>query len=319
MPIDTQFAPNSLLEPEIRLIDSNGANNNRADDLIEPRSEHGKVVSEEEYWLHYYEHPDISYEWNNGVLEEKPLPDYRRITMYGWFLVLLRAYLEVNPIAKLIFLETGFRLPMGKKTSIRKPDLFVIRNDNPTPLLDNDRSFHGIADLCVESLSNSTRAEVERDTIVKKGEYALVGVKEYYILDPDDEMAFYRRTAAGRYAKIKPDDDDVIHSEVLPGFCFRIADLYDMPSLEMMAHDPIYQPFVLVKYQEEIARAEEARASAEEAWALAAASEERAEEAWALAAASKERASAAEQKAEQERLRAERMAARLRELGVDVD
>lgn len=319
MPVDTRFAPNLLEEPDSRLIVSNGFDDNGAANLIEPRSEHGKAISEEEYWQHYYEHPDISYEWNNGILEEKPLPDYRRITMYGWFLVLLRAYLEVNPIAKLIFLETGFRLPMGKKTSIRKPDLFVIRNDNPIALLDRDRSYRGIADLCVESLSDSTREEVERDTVVKKGEYALVGVKEYYILDPDDEMAFYRRTASGRYARIQPDGDGVIHSEVLPGFRFRIDDLHYMPSLETMAHDPLYQPFVLVKYQAEIQRAEEAQASAEEAWALAAASEERAEEAWAIAAASRERAEVAEQKAEEERRRAERLAARLRELGVDVD
>ncbi len=282
MSTDTQSTAPSLEKVSARPNAPNGFDRNGT--IIEPLSEHGKAVSEEEYWLHYYEHPDISYEWNNGILEEKPLPDYRRITMYGWFLMLLRAYLEVNPIAKMLFLEMGFRLDMGAQTSIRKPDLFVIRNDNPVVLHDRDRSYRGIADLCVESLSDSTREEVERDTIVKKGEYALVGVKEYYILDPDDEMAFYRPTASGRYARIKPDADDVIHSEVLPGFRFRIADLHHMPSLETMAHDPLYQSFVLVEYQAEIRRAE-----------------------------------AAEERAEQERIRAERLAARLRSLGFDVD
>ncbi|RLC08431.1 MAG: hypothetical protein DRI57_24040, partial [Deltaproteobacteria bacterium] len=32
-------------------------------------------VSEEEYWETYYEMPDITYEWNNGVLEERPMGD----------------------------------------------------------------------------------------------------------------------------------------------------------------------------------------------------------------------------------------------------
>ena len=90
-------------------------------------SAHGLYVAEAVYWARYYETADASYEWNNGVLEEKPLPDYRRIAMYGWFLTLLRSYLEVNPIAKLLHLEMGFRLAMPDKTTIRKPDLFVVR------------------------------------------------------------------------------------------------------------------------------------------------------------------------------------------------
>ena len=219
-------------------------------------SAHGLHVSEAVYWARYYETGDASYEWNNGVLEEKPLPDYRRIAMVGWFLTLLRSYLEVNPIAKLLHLEMGFRLAMPDKTTIRKPDLFAVRNDNPVPLRETDRSYHGICDLCVESLSDSSREESERDTVVKKREYALVGVKEYYILDLDGQMAFYRRNEAGAYEPLSADADGVIRSSVLPGFQFRIADLYLMPPQEMMAEDPVYRHFVLLKLQAEIQRAE---------------------------------------------------------------
>lgn len=110
----------------------------------------------------------------------------------------LRTYLEVYPIAKYLFLEVGFRLVLPNKTTIRKPDLFVVRNDNPVPLHDTDRTYAGISDLCVESLSDSTQEEIERDTITKKHEYAQVGVKEYYILDAGDEMNFYRLNARVR-------------------------------------------------------------------------------------------------------------------------
>jgi Uma2 family endonuclease len=268
-------------------------------------SAHGLQVSEELYWARYYEDPDVSYEWNNGILEEKPLPDYRRVTLYGWFLMLLRSYLEINPIAKLLFLEMGFRLALPDKTTIRKPDLFVIRNDNPVPLHDSDRSYHGISDLCIESLSDSTKEEVERDTVVKKLEYAVVGVKEYYILDPDDEMAFYRRNQAGIYEPIRPDAEGLIHSEVLPGFRFRIADLYAMPTLETMADDPIYRPFVLLKYQAEKQRAAMAQEQAEMAHERAQIAEVRAE--------------TAEVRAAVELARAERYAAMLRDLGIAVE
>jgi Uma2 family endonuclease len=218
--------------------------------------------------------------------------------MYGWFLTLLRAYLEVNPVAKLLFLEMGFRLAMPDKTTIRKPDLFVVRNDNPTPLRETDRSYRGICDLCVELLSDSSKEEVERDTVVKKQEYALVGVKEYYILDPDDRMAFYRRNETGAYVPLLPDADGVVHSAVLPGFRLRIADLYKMPALEEMAEDPIYRDFVLLRYQAEKRRATHAEERAEDA-------EERAEDAEARMLA--------------ERARAERYAALLRERGIDVE
>lgn len=248
----------------------------------------GVAVTEDVYWAHYYDTADVSYEWNNGILEEKPLPDYRRVTMYGWFMQLLRAFLDVNPVAKMMFLETGFRLALPDKTTIRKPDLFIIRNDNPTPLLDSDLSYRGVCDLCVESLSISSRQEIERDTVVKKREYADIGVREYYILDPDDKTIFYRRNEFGEYAEIEPDEEGVLHSAVLPGFRFRVADLYTTPTLEALADDPVYRNFVLLQYQAAKQRAEVAE----------------------------ERAEMAEEQVAAEKDRADRYAALLRDLGV---
>ena len=141
--------------------------------------------------------------------------------------------------------------------------------------------------------------------MVKKREYAVVGVKEYYILDPDGQMAFYRRNAAGAYEPLPADADGVICSSVLPGFQFRIADLYLMPPQEMMAEDPVYRHFVLLKLQAEIQRAEVA--------------EERAEVAEERAEIAEERAEIAADRMLAERNRAERYAALLRNLGIDVE
>lgn len=256
----------------------------------------GLAVTEDVYWARYYEAADVSYEWNNGILEEKPVSDYRNVTIYRWFLMLLHAYLQVNPIAKLLLLETGFRLALPDKTTIRKPDLFLVRNDNPVPMQENDRSFRGICDLCVEILSDSTKAEVERDTVVKKQEYTQIGVKEYYILDWEERTVFYRHTPAGEYEPIQPDADGVLHSQVLPDFQFRVTDLRTQPSMEEMAEDPVYRHFVLLKFQAVKERAEVA--------------EERAEVA-------EERAEVAEEQAAAEKLRAERYAAKLRDLGIE--
>ena len=140
-------------------------------------------VSEAEYWKTYYEHPDCQYEWNNGLLEEKPMPDFLSISLYQWFLRLLDEYLTVFPQGRIMALEMGFRLELGKKkVSIRKPDLAVILHSNPVEAKLLDRSFDGVCDLCIEFLSDSTPSEVERDTVHKKEEYAKAGVAEYYIL-----------------------------------------------------------------------------------------------------------------------------------------
>lgn len=239
--------------------------------LSGPPSEAGKRVSEALYWDAYYEYSDISYEWNDGVLEEKPVSDYLSFLVYLWFVSLLEQFLTVHPIGKMVGLEFGFRLALPDKVAIRKPDLGVLSSKNPVDLDLYDRSFAGVFDLCIEVLSDSERSEIERDTRVKFLEYEQAGVREYYILDrKGTHTAFYRRTPSGKYAPImagNTPEGRLIRSEVLPGFQFRIDDLYRRPSLEEMAQDPVYCGFVLPFYQESRQRAdaEKARADAEAA------------------------------------------------------
>ena len=146
-------------------------------------SENGLRVSETAYWETYYHDPDFRYEWNNGILEEKPKAAYGSSQLYQWFFMVLEDYLRTRPIAKTIGLHIGFRLALPKKTSIRRPDLALILNANPIAIANEDCTYQGIFDLCIEILSDATLQEVERDTIVKKTEYCQAGVSEYFILD----------------------------------------------------------------------------------------------------------------------------------------
>lgn len=254
-------------------------------------SEDGRIVSEEEYWEQYYSHPDFSYEWNDGKLEVRPVSDYAQFRVYLWFLALLKDYLHVYPIARMIGLEMGFRLKLPRKTTIRKPDLAVVLNSNPVPLGDKDRSYRGIFDICIESLSDSTKKEIERDTKTKKLEYAQAGVREYYILDDNrKETVFYRLNEQGIYIPIQP-QNGIIHSTVLPHFQLRESDLYSLPEPPQMIGDPIYQHFTSPFLRAERERAEEAE----------------------------ERAIEAEKQASLANQRAARYAAKLAELGISLD
>jgi hypothetical protein len=105
-------------------------------------------VSETEYWENYYNDSDHHYEWNNGYLEEKGVFEKLTTESYEWFFELLRNYLRVTGNGQLLALETGFRLVLPGKRTIRKPDLGVILKQNPVPWQDQDHSYQGICDLC---------------------------------------------------------------------------------------------------------------------------------------------------------------------------
>ena len=227
------------------------------------------VVSEAEYWQTYYEHPDSQYEWNNGLLEEKPMPDFLSISLYQWFFRLLEEYLTVFPIGRMMALEMGFRLELGNnKVSIRKPDLAVILHANPVVPHPTNRSFDGVCDLCIEFLSDSTPSEVERDTVHKKEEYAKAGVAEYYILDRlRKHTAFYSLNEQGVYDRMESQEPGVIHSRVLDRFAFRPEDLEKQVAFERLIVDPLYQPFLLKSFQQERAQKEEERQLKENALA----------------------------------------------------
>ena len=268
----------------------------------------GRCVTLEEYWARWYENPypdiDVSYEWNNGRLEAKPLPNEPQLDLYNWFLQLLLRYLSTHNIAKLINLETGFVLtiedptePSGQREAVRKPDIGVILNSNPVPWGGVDRRhFDGVCDMVVEAVSDSTRAELLRDTEEKRRDYALAGVKEYYILDPGREhMRFYRLIPGGHYQEIQPNADGVVASKLLPGLQFRMQDLRRQRDLVALALDDVYSGYVIPDHKIAVNRAE-AEAAARRA------AEQRTEE-------EAQRADAAEQRTEEQAQRADAEAA----------
>jgi hypothetical protein len=103
--------------------------------------------------------------------------------------------------------------------------------------------------------------------VVKKGEYAAGGVREYYLLHHSSRLRqFYRLNAQGGYEPLPVGPGGLIRSAVLPGFQWRLGDLERQPSLEALIDDPVYQGYVLLNLQQERQRAEQERQRAEQAW-----------------------------------------------------
>lgn len=198
-----------------------------------PRSEHGRPVSEDEYWKTYYNYvgkSDFRYEWNNGYLEEIPGRTYAAVKMQMWLDGILYYFISEagnRTVQHVIMRKIGFRLALSDKVAIRKPASAVISDENPVKLQGSDSVYSGIFDICIDTVSDISDETVRQDTVIKKDKYEAAGVREYYLLDAEKRhTAFYRLGSRGRYEHIRPDGNDIISSDVLPGFHFRVSDLY---------------------------------------------------------------------------------------------
>ncbi|KPA15440.1 protein containing DUF820 [Candidatus Magnetomorum sp. HK-1] len=212
-----------------------------------------KKVSEDEYWNKYYELSDVNYEWNNGVLEEKPRADFESFQMYLWFINLLIEYLKTYSQGVLVGLEIGFKMALKGRSTIRKPDIALIHADNPVQMGPHETSYSGCFDMCFEFLSDSNKQAIERDTVVKKLEYEQAGIKEYFILDRKAlETVFFRLGKNGKYHKIRASKNQIIKSKVLPNFQFRLDDLYKRTSDKELLEDPIYKHYFKTDLKQKI-------------------------------------------------------------------
>ncbi len=276
------------------------------DEYPSKHGKHGLRVSEAEYWENYYEKGEdcISYEWNNGILEEKPVSDYEGSVIYSWFHEILYQFFYTYPIGKFITLDMGFRLALPHKTTIRKPDIGILLNNNPVDIQRRDKSYKGIFDVCIEVLSDSKPGYADHDTIEKKNEYSLVKVQEYYILDSKKEKTAFYQLKSGKYYAIKP-IRGIIKSSVLNGFQFRIDDLYKQPSLEKMSNDMVYHQFVVPFYQQEKLKSKQEKQRAEQEKQRAELAELKTHEERQRTEQEKQRAELAEFKVQEERQRAE--------------
>ncbi len=93
-----------------------------------------------------------------------------------------------------------------------QPDLFVLMDDNRGEIVNG--KFNGVPDLAVEIISPTSRS---RDATVKAMRYALAGVREFWLADPDLRTLNIFILADGVYAEVSPGPDRALHSVVLAG------------------------------------------------------------------------------------------------------
>jgi Uma2 family endonuclease len=157
-------------------------------------------------------------EFTDGQLEVLPMPTERHQEILGFLYTLLLAFLRPRG-GKVVF--APLRLQLGAE-KFREPDLLVLRDAND-PRRQN--AYWRGADLVMEIVSPDNP---ERDTVVKRADYAGAGIPEYWIVHPDEETVTVLRLEGEHYT-----EHGVFHrgetatSVLLPGFAVAVDEVLD--------------------------------------------------------------------------------------------
>jgi Uma2 family endonuclease len=96
--------------------------------------------------------------------------------------------------------------------TVVQPDIVVVCDQAKL----RENGIHGAPDFIAEILSDSTAM---KDLSVKKKLYEESGVREYWIVSPEDESVFAYRLESGRFGLVREyRHEDSVDSTVLSGF-----------------------------------------------------------------------------------------------------
>ena len=164
-------------------------------------------------------------EFSHGIVEVLPMPSYTHQMVVAWLYELLREFIVHRNLGRVIFAPLRVRLWAGK---YREPDLMVMLEENRHRIF---QQYWDGADLVMEIVSPDDPA---RDLETKRREYAIAGIREYWLVNPINATIVVftlpegeqRYEIHGVYLR-----DTVAESVLLPGFkvdvtaCFKEAEL----------------------------------------------------------------------------------------------
>jgi Uma2 family endonuclease len=128
-------------------------------------------------------------EFNDGDIEVLPMPTDKHQVLLEFLFLALRAFVTQSG-GKVLFAPLRMQVREGK---YREPDLLVLRDARDARR--QNRYWLG-ADLVVEIISPD---DPERDTRLKRADYAEAGIPEYWLVDPAAETVTVLQLAEGSY------------------------------------------------------------------------------------------------------------------------
>jgi Uma2 family endonuclease len=144
----------------------------------------------EEQYLRLTDQTNCFIEFTEGSVEVLPMPTrkHRAISRF----LFLALFVHVQRLGGTVFYAPlRVRVAPGR---FREPDLVLLLDVNDPR---NQNAFWLGADLVVEIVSPD---DVERDTVIKRADYAAAGIPEYWIINPSEDMITVLKLEADAYS-----------------------------------------------------------------------------------------------------------------------
>ncbi|MBX3056785.1 MAG: Uma2 family endonuclease [Anaerolineae bacterium] len=146
--------------------------------------------SEEEYFALETTH---FVEFNNGHLEFLTMPTFAHQRIVAFLYQVLAAFVASHKLGEVVFAPMPVRLWARK---YREPDIVFLSNERIATITGD---YPTGADLVLE-VASSGKEDRERDLQTKREEYALAGIAEYWIVDPQKRQVIVLTLAGDEYA-----------------------------------------------------------------------------------------------------------------------
>lgn len=172
----------------------------------------------EEQYLRLTDRSNRLIEFTDKQLEVLPMPTTRHQAIVKYLLFVLSAFLGPRG-GTVFFAPLRLQIREGK---FREPDLMAVCDAND-PRLQN--AYWLGADLVMEVVSED---DPERDTVVKRADYAEGRVPEYWIVNPIDETITVLRLEGEQYAEHGLfRRGDKATSALLEGFVVQVSEVFE--------------------------------------------------------------------------------------------
>jgi len=177
------------------------------------------VLSDKIYTVEDYMKMDDGnrYELIGGklIMVPKPRPIHQKVALR--IATAFEVFLKLNPIGE-VFYEVDVHL--GDK--VVGPDILFIAKDR-TGII-GELNIQGAPDLVVEILSPST---VVHDKKIKSQLYYSNGVKEYWVVDPDEKLVEVFVAGEKNWTWMGVfDQEDVLTTTLLPGLEISLSEVF---------------------------------------------------------------------------------------------
>jgi Uma2 family endonuclease len=168
----------------------------------------------------YVQLPDEKrYELVEGELLWVPAPNLNHQRILRELEAALYSYLRRHPLGEIFLSPCDVVL---SEINVVQPDLIFVSTERMNIL--TEANIQGSPDLVVEILSPSTQ---QRDRGIKQNLYAKYGIREYWIVDPEDKtVEVLSWTEAGYRVEVMVPQGGTLNSSLFPDLNLKLSEIF---------------------------------------------------------------------------------------------